>query len=82
MDGATRLAAVACAAILMTSPVHAEREATLETCQKIRDRIEHYTNLRRAGGTASRMDRWKRLRREQEDAFERRDCRRYGSELR
>ena len=56
-------------------------QITLAQCQALKDRIDHYTQLRRAGGSAARMDRWKRARRAKEEEFDRHRCRRYRRDL-
>ena len=56
--------------------------ASLAQCQQLRERIDHYTDLRRKGGNASAMARWKKKLRGYEADFRRFDCIDYGSELR
>ena len=56
-------------------------QGTMARCQAIKDKIDHYTQLRRAGGSAAKMDRWKRARRAKEEAFDRQRCRRYRRDL-
>jgi hypothetical protein len=64
----------------LSAPGSAE-QSTLAQCQAIKNKIDHYTQLRRAGGSAAKMDRWKRSRRAKEEAFDRQRCRRYRREL-
>lgn len=59
-----------------------ERSAELERCEKLRDRIERYGDLRRRGGSGSQMDRWKRALREAEAEFREKGCEEYRRELR
>ncbi len=65
----------------LTQVSHAQ-EAPLKKCQQMKDRIEKHNELRRRGGGASEMARWKRLRRADEDKFRQLRCRDYGRELR
>jgi hypothetical protein len=58
------------------------QDLSLEKCRQVKDQIEHYTQLRRAGGSASKMDRWKRLRADKQAAYDRGDCRKYRGKLR
>ncbi|MGD2119286.1 MAG: hypothetical protein PVG66_13060 [Chromatiales bacterium] len=48
--------------VSMTSSEVYAKQASLASCQKIKDRIDHYTRLRRAGGTSKTMERWKQSR--------------------
>ncbi|PLW67072.1 hypothetical protein [Pseudohalioglobus lutimaris] len=56
-------------------------EPALQQCQKLKDKIEHYDQLRRKGGKGSEMDSWKRSRRELEKAFRAQGCHYYRREL-
>ncbi len=53
----------------------------LRECQKIKDKIDHYNELRRAGGSGAKMDAWKRARRKLEKKFRDAGCRDYLGEL-
>jgi hypothetical protein len=57
------------------------QDVPLRQCQKLKDAIEQYDELRRQGGRASAMDNWKRQRREKDEAFRRYGCREYEDEL-
>ncbi len=57
------------------------QDLSLEKCRQLKDQIEHYTKLRRAGGSASKMDRWKRLRADKQGAYDQGDCRKYRGKL-
>ena len=48
--------------------------ADAQNCQRYKDRAEHYTNLRRAGGTSARMARWQRERNRNNTLYQ--DCQR------
>jgi hypothetical protein len=56
-------------------------EPALQQCQKLKDKIEGYDQLRRKGGKGAQMDSWKRSRRELEKAFRAQGCHYYRSEL-
>lgn len=64
----------------VVSPGYAQ-ELSLEKCQKLKDDIERYNQLRRHGGSGKKMDAWKRSRRRSEEAFEKAGCRRYRRQL-
>jgi len=57
------------------------QSGSLQECQVLKDRIDRYTDLRRGGGTASKMDAWKRSRTRAEEEFRELDCHWYGSRL-
>jgi len=56
-------------------------EPALQQCQKLKDKIENYDQLRRKGGKGAQMDSWKRSRRELEKAFRAQGCHYYRREL-
>ena len=60
-------------ALLGTSAL-AAKPATLEQCQAIKDRMERYTVLRRKGGSAGQMQKWKEQQRAGDDQFRRMEC--------
>ncbi len=64
------------------APVEAREQASLETCIALTKKIERYTRLRRGGGTAQQMERWRDARRGYEDKFTNLRCRRFGRKLR
>ena len=64
-----------------TLPASAQT-VSLAQCKALHDRIDHYTVLRRKGGSASAMAGWKKQLRRYEADFRRFDCLHYGSELR
>lgn len=71
---------------LLLAPVMAPtadaQEASLEQCQALKDRIERYTALRRKGGSAARMEGWRKQLRSAEEKFSEKGCRAYRRELR
>jgi hypothetical protein len=56
--------------------------ADLDTCKRWHERIEHYTRLRRGGGSAVQMERWRRARDGYEEKFRAARCHRWGRQLR
>jgi hypothetical protein len=56
-------------------------DPALQSCQKLKDKIEHYDQLRRKGGKGGQMDSWKRARRDLEKAFRDQQCHYYRREL-
>lgn len=72
-------------ALLLALPAHTQAqsdEARLKECRKLNERIEHYTSLRRRGGSASRMEGWKKQLRKHEARFRDIDCSDFRRELR
>ncbi|MEW7976179.1 MAG: hypothetical protein AB2814_01605 [Candidatus Sedimenticola endophacoides] len=63
-------------------PPATAKQGTLEQCQKVQDKIDHYTRLRRAGGSAKKMERLKQRRDAYRERFSERDCRRWRKQLR
>lgn len=51
------------------------------TCQRLKDAIERYTDKRRAGGSPQQMDSWKRARQEKKNEWDRLKCRRISAQL-
>lgn len=77
---------VSIALALLLAPVTARatgaEEASLAQCQALKDRIERYTALRRKGGSAARMEGWRKQLRSAEEKFSEKGCRAYRRELR
>lgn len=68
--------------LLLPANLAVAQSATLEQCQHWQAEIEYYTQLRRAGGSAAQMERWKQQRAEYEEQFRENRCLRYGRLLR
>lgn len=66
---------------LLPGPQAAAGEASLAQCQRLKDRVEHYTVKRRGGGSNSQMRAWKRARQESQAEFKRYRCKRYSRQL-
>jgi hypothetical protein len=80
------LRAILCGWILLvfaaaSGTAGAAPEKAVQQCQKLKDRIEHYDQLRRKGGSGPQMDSWKRTRRDLEKQFRDLGCRHYRWEL-
>jgi hypothetical protein len=56
-------------------------DKTLERCRFLTGKIEHYTQLRRGGGTASRMESWRRTRARYEEEYKQLRCYKYRARL-
>ena len=64
-------------------PLHSEETPlSLEKCVSLERKIQHYTDLRRKGGSANKFDEWKRQRALAEDEFRAGDCHKWRDELR
>ena len=57
------------------------QDLPLEECQKIQDKIYYYNDLRKKGGSAERMEEWKREREIYKDKFRDNHCRKYGKKI-
>ncbi|WP_133300639.1 hypothetical protein [Seongchinamella sediminis] len=57
------------------------QQASVEQCQKLRDGIARYDELRRNGGSGSQMDSWKRSRRKLDKQFRKLGCKYYRGRL-
>ncbi|MHA7816033.1 MAG: hypothetical protein ACX93N_06120 [Pseudohaliea sp.] len=74
---------LALAAAVARAPATAlEAEADLATCKRWHQRIERYTRLRRGGGSAVQMERWRQARAAYEAKFRAARCHRWGRQLR
>jgi hypothetical protein len=56
-------------------------DKTLERCRYLSAKIEHYTRLRRAGGSANRMESWRRSRARYEAEYRELRCYKYPARL-
>jgi hypothetical protein len=56
-------------------------QGTLGECQRIKDRIEHYTNLKRAGGSAKQMASWHKKRNDYKAKYSSNRCSKHRKEL-
>lgn len=53
----------------------------LQRCRYLHRRIEHFTRLRRSGGSGAQMERWRRSRQRFEEEYRRKRCFRFGRKL-
>ncbi|MEE4279451.1 MAG: hypothetical protein V2I82_13365 [Halieaceae bacterium] len=58
-----------------------KRDDALERCRYLHQRIEQFTDRRRAGGNAAQMERWRKARERYEVEYRERRCYRFGSRL-
>ncbi|GAB5451472.1 MAG: hypothetical protein Hals2KO_18000 [Halioglobus sp.] len=66
--------------LTLSAPAFAQ-VGSLQTCRALDDKIERYQDLRRKGGKASQMDKWKRQLRASESRFRELECDDHGDEL-
>ncbi len=74
--------ALAAAALSAANTAALQALADLDSCKRWHERIEHYTRLRRGGGSAVQMERWRRARDGYEEKFLAARCHRWGRQLR
>lgn len=67
---------------LASSPVMAKQQGTLQQCQHIKKRIEHFTELRRSGGSSGTMETWKKHRDRYKDQYSDLRCTKWRNKLR
>ncbi|MCB1843286.1 MAG: hypothetical protein KDI09_10020 [Halioglobus sp.] len=82
MSKTGKTAALALLLALPTGAQAQDDEARLKECRKLHERIKHYTGLRRKGGSAARMESWKKQLRKHEARFRELDCSDFRRELR
>jgi hypothetical protein len=58
-----------------------EDERRVKTCQRLKTAIERYTDKRRAGGSPSQMETWKRARKARKSEWDDLRCRRLHRHL-
>jgi hypothetical protein len=61
---------------ILVSPVSAA-QGTFEYCQDLDDKIRYYTKLRKSGGSAKAMERWKVRRNHYKAQFSERNCKKW-----
>ena len=70
-------------AVIVIGPGRASSQTLgLEECQRLKERIDYYTELRRAGGSATHMEVWKQGRETAANTFRTYHCSKYGKKLR
>ena len=67
--------------LVVATAATAAPDSTVKECQALKDKIEHYTQLRRQGGSGAQMDSWKRARRASEKKFRSLGCSSYRWQL-
>ena len=67
-------------AVAFTEAAFAQ-QTSLQHCQKLKDGIDRYTQLRKSGGSGDQMDAWKRSRRDLEKQFRGLRCKYYRTQL-
>ncbi len=70
------------AILLLAISAHtAAQDVELWQCQQWQDKIDHYSYLRKKGGTARQMESWKQARKPYKDKFQDNKCLKYGKKL-
>lgn len=64
-------------ALFSSVSVCASEQRSLKSCQYIKEQIEYYTNLKRAGGSASQMANWQKQRNKYKLDFSEYNCKIY-----
>lgn len=59
-----------------------EPSGSIETCRQLQNKIERLDARRKNGGSAQKMDQWKRQRQSYKDQFAALKCRHWGNRLR
>jgi len=62
----------------MQSDMFLAKKASLKTCRKLKSKLDKYTELRRRGGSAAKMDGWKRARKDAAEAFRKQRCHKWS----
>ncbi|EAQ97356.2 hypothetical protein [Congregibacter litoralis] len=60
----------------------AKPDKALQRCIYLSEKIEHYTALRRKGGSSARMASWRKSRSRYEEEFHTAGCRKFSRQLR
>ncbi|WP_439102769.1 hypothetical protein [Congregibacter sp.] len=64
------------------TPFAADPDKALQRCVYLSEKIEHYTRLRRKGGSNARMASWRKSRTRYEEEFQAAGCRKFSRQLR
>lgn len=68
--------------LFSTSPrVLLATDGTLMQCQSYTKKIDYYTALRRNGGSAKTMEKWKQKRNNYKNRYSDKNCKQWGSKL-
>jgi len=76
-----RLTAVLLLNLALIPAGHALEQGSLATCQSIKDRIDYYTDLKRKGGSSSKMASLQKQRNKYQALFAENLCRNYLGRL-
>jgi hypothetical protein len=72
---------LAAALLIAVSAPLAAQEASLQDCQRWKDKIDELTYLRKKGGSVRQVEEWKRQQRPYEEKFREYACRKYGKQI-
>jgi hypothetical protein len=67
--------------LMISSYANANDAALIKKCRYYNNKIEHYTNLKRSGGSASQMNHWQKLRNEYKDKYSDNNCKSVRNKL-
>ena len=67
--------------LVFSTPPAIAAQGSLNYCQNMSDKIRYYTNLRRKGGSAKRMENWKNQRKNYQGKFNSRNCKKWRDQL-
>jgi hypothetical protein len=67
--------------LALSAPATSATQGSLQYCQKINDKARYYSSLRKAGGSAKRMEKWKQQRKKYKAKFSARKCKKWRGQL-
>ncbi|MEH6580534.1 MAG: hypothetical protein V7754_01270 [Halioglobus sp.] len=73
--------AIVCAAAIAAGTAAADDEQLLKQCRALKQEVARLDALREGGGSARKMDGWKRQIHDKQDEYSRLYCRQYRFEL-
>ncbi len=62
-------------------PLASAQQASVEQCQRYKDKSDYYQDLRRQGGRGPQMDDWKNRMREYDKKFNHGNCQKHRGKL-
>jgi len=67
--------------LALSAPATSTTQGSLQYCQKVNDKIRYYSSLRKAGGSAKTMEKWKHQRNKYKQKFSKRNCKKWRGQL-
>ncbi|WP_445362088.1 hypothetical protein ACJJIQ_12825 [Microbulbifer sp. ANSA003] len=77
----TGLTVALIAVLLSTNPAHAQEDASFKKCKKWQQKIEHFREERKDGGSGEQMEKWKDKIRKLREKFKEYNCDQYKRHL-